>query len=262
MDADGPADFSSRHDPDFQNLHRNKRAMALNLKHKDGSRSSGSMAAKADIVVENYRPDVKNRLGIDYEVAEGDQSAHHLCQHFGLRPGRPVQGSAGRRSDRAGHVRVDVGDGRGRPRSDARRHRRRRCRRRPLRRDRHSRRAARARALGAGPMGRDLAAGGAAVHARLPGRALSDEGRGRAAGRQQPSDRRADRHVQDAGRLHQYRADAADVAALLQRHRPRGTDRPSRLRDPARTRRAHRAQLNALITAITEKEDTAAWSIA
>ena len=66
-DGSGPSDFSARHDPDFQNLHRNKRAMALDLKHPDGIAIFQKMVAKADIVVENYRPDVKNRLGIDYE---------------------------------------------------------------------------------------------------------------------------------------------------------------------------------------------------
>jgi crotonobetainyl-CoA:carnitine CoA-transferase CaiB-like acyl-CoA transferase len=66
-DGSGPSDFSARHDPDFQNLHRNKRAMALDLKHPDGIAIFKKMVAKADIVVENYRPDVKNRLGIDYE---------------------------------------------------------------------------------------------------------------------------------------------------------------------------------------------------
>ena len=66
-DGSGPSDFSARHDPDFQNLHRNKRAMALDLKNPDGIAIFKKMAAKADIVVENYRPDVKIRLGIDYE---------------------------------------------------------------------------------------------------------------------------------------------------------------------------------------------------
>jgi crotonobetainyl-CoA:carnitine CoA-transferase CaiB-like acyl-CoA transferase len=66
-EGSGPADFSARHDPDFQNLHRNKRAMALDLKRPDGIAIFKKMAAKADIVVENYRPDVKSRLGIDYE---------------------------------------------------------------------------------------------------------------------------------------------------------------------------------------------------
>jgi crotonobetainyl-CoA:carnitine CoA-transferase CaiB-like acyl-CoA transferase len=66
-DGAGPSDFSARHDPDFQNLHRNKRAMALDLKNSDGIAIFKKMVAQADIVVENYRPDVKNRLGIDYE---------------------------------------------------------------------------------------------------------------------------------------------------------------------------------------------------
>ena len=56
-----------RHGGDFQNLHRNKRSVALNLKTPDGLTIFKKLAATADIVVENYRPDVKFRLGIDYE---------------------------------------------------------------------------------------------------------------------------------------------------------------------------------------------------
>ncbi len=52
---------------DFQNLHRNKRSIALNLKTAEGLDIFKKLAATADIVVENYRPDVKVRLGIDYE---------------------------------------------------------------------------------------------------------------------------------------------------------------------------------------------------
>ncbi len=55
-----------RHGPDFQNLHRNKRSMTLNLKHPDGVRLFNRLVERADVVVENYRPDVKHRLGIDY----------------------------------------------------------------------------------------------------------------------------------------------------------------------------------------------------
>ncbi|MDQ3261790.1 MAG: CoA transferase, partial [Pseudomonadota bacterium] len=55
-----------RHGSDFQNLHRNKRSIALNLKTKEGLALFNQLAANADIVVENYRPDVKFRLGIDY----------------------------------------------------------------------------------------------------------------------------------------------------------------------------------------------------
>ena len=56
-----------RHGPDFQNLHRNKRSMTLNLKAPEGLEVFKRLVAKADVVVENYRPDVKARLGVDYE---------------------------------------------------------------------------------------------------------------------------------------------------------------------------------------------------
>jgi formyl-CoA transferase len=62
------SDFSARHDADFQNLHRNKRSMTLNLKAAEGLSILRRMAERADVIVENYRPDVKTRLGIDYET--------------------------------------------------------------------------------------------------------------------------------------------------------------------------------------------------
>jgi crotonobetainyl-CoA:carnitine CoA-transferase CaiB-like acyl-CoA transferase len=58
----------ARSGSDFQNLHRNKRSMTLNLKTKEGVAIFLALAKKADIIVENYRPDVKKRLGIDYET--------------------------------------------------------------------------------------------------------------------------------------------------------------------------------------------------
>lgn len=71
---EAPSDLSDseqpggpRHGPDFQNLHRNKRAMTLNLKNPGGLDAFKRMVAKADVVVENFRPDVKAKLGIDYE---------------------------------------------------------------------------------------------------------------------------------------------------------------------------------------------------
>ncbi len=57
-----------RNGPDFQNLHRNKRSMTLNLKDPDGVAILKRMVERADVLVENYRPDVKHRLGIDYET--------------------------------------------------------------------------------------------------------------------------------------------------------------------------------------------------
>lgn len=57
-----------RNGPDFQNLHRNKRSMTLNLKEESGREIFYRLVESADVVVENYRPDVKERLGIDYET--------------------------------------------------------------------------------------------------------------------------------------------------------------------------------------------------
>jgi crotonobetainyl-CoA:carnitine CoA-transferase CaiB-like acyl-CoA transferase len=57
-----------RNEPDFQNLHRNKRSMTLNLKAPAGLAAFRRMVKKADVVVENFRPAVKKRLGIDYKT--------------------------------------------------------------------------------------------------------------------------------------------------------------------------------------------------
>jgi formyl-CoA transferase len=57
----------ARSGSDFQNLHRNKRAITLNLKLAEAKEVFARLAKTADVVVENYRPDVKFRLGVDYE---------------------------------------------------------------------------------------------------------------------------------------------------------------------------------------------------
>jgi len=57
----------ARRGSDFQNLHRNKRSITLNLKDKAAREVFYRLVKKADVVVENFRPDVKERLGIDYE---------------------------------------------------------------------------------------------------------------------------------------------------------------------------------------------------
>ncbi|VCU68844.1 Formyl-coenzyme A transferase [Pigmentiphaga humi] len=53
---------------DYQYTHRNKRSITLNLKEADGIATLKRLIATADVVVENFRPDVKFRLGIDYET--------------------------------------------------------------------------------------------------------------------------------------------------------------------------------------------------
>ena len=59
---------ASRHTSDFQNLHRNKRSITLNLKKSEALEILMKLVEKSDVVVENFRPDVKERLGIDYET--------------------------------------------------------------------------------------------------------------------------------------------------------------------------------------------------
>jgi len=57
-----------RSGPDFQNLHRNKRSLTLDLKAEAGLSAFLKLAETADIIVENFRPAVKTRLGIDYDT--------------------------------------------------------------------------------------------------------------------------------------------------------------------------------------------------
>jgi crotonobetainyl-CoA:carnitine CoA-transferase CaiB-like acyl-CoA transferase len=68
VEAPGDDDDATgeRHGFDFQNIHPNKRSMTLDLKHPDGHAVLLRMVKDADVIVENYRPDVKRRLEIDY----------------------------------------------------------------------------------------------------------------------------------------------------------------------------------------------------
>ena len=63
--GEGPG--GPRNNADFQNLHRNKRSITLDLKSPRGLAAFKRLVEKADVVVENFRPDVKDRLGIAYE---------------------------------------------------------------------------------------------------------------------------------------------------------------------------------------------------
>ncbi len=66
--APDSADLGRRHGADFQNLHRNKLSVTLDLKSDAGREVFREMARQADVVVENMRPGVKHRLGVDYET--------------------------------------------------------------------------------------------------------------------------------------------------------------------------------------------------
>ena len=65
--AVGGAMTGARRGPDEQNLHRNKRSVCINLKDPEGHALFMTLAAKADVIVENFRADVKHRLKVDYD---------------------------------------------------------------------------------------------------------------------------------------------------------------------------------------------------
>ncbi|MFM9969048.1 MAG: CaiB/BaiF CoA transferase family protein [Burkholderiales bacterium] len=62
----GFGNLGRRHAADFQNLHRNKRSLAVDLKAEEGREIILKLARNADVVLENFRPDVKRRLRLDY----------------------------------------------------------------------------------------------------------------------------------------------------------------------------------------------------
>ena len=66
LEADGSLG-AGRNTADWQNLQRNRRSLTLNLKDEQGKAIFHKLVETADVVVENFRPDVKHRLGIDYE---------------------------------------------------------------------------------------------------------------------------------------------------------------------------------------------------
>ena len=81
----GGSGIGGSHDgPDSQNLHRNKRGLAINLKSEAGQALFHRLVEQVDIVVENFRPDVKYRLGIDYETLRAKNPAIILASISGF----------------------------------------------------------------------------------------------------------------------------------------------------------------------------------
>jgi len=98
IEAPGGADGGiggPRLGPDFQNLHRNKCCITLDLKSPKGKAVLMALARDADVLVENFRPDVKDRLGIGYAAlaAENPRLVYASISGFGengpyrMRPG-------------------------------------------------------------------------------------------------------------------------------------------------------------------------------
>jgi len=154
VDATG----SRRDGPDFQNLHRNKRAMTLNLKNKEGHSIFMKLAERADVIVENYKSDVKHRLGIDYEAVRKVNPRIVYGSIFRFRPGRALCRQGRGRPDRPRHGRPDVDHRASRARPGARRHCDQRHLGRAAARIRHRPCAAQPRAHWRRPMGAHVAA--------------------------------------------------------------------------------------------------------
>jgi len=70
--VDGDPLLGPRDAPDFQNLNRNKRALCLNLRDAEGRAILRRLVGSADVLIENFRPAVKHRLGIDYATLTHD----------------------------------------------------------------------------------------------------------------------------------------------------------------------------------------------
>ena len=90
-----------RHGPDFQNLHRNKRSLTLDLKSPDGIEIFRKLVRDADVVVENFRPDVKLRLGIDYPALKAINLSSMPASRASARPDPTATDPASTRSRRA-----------------------------------------------------------------------------------------------------------------------------------------------------------------
>ncbi|MGU3493433.1 CaiB/BaiF CoA transferase family protein [Xanthobacteraceae bacterium A53D] len=80
---------------DMLNLHRNKRSLSLNLKRPEGLELFLKLVETADVVVENYRPDVKTRLGIDYSALKARNPRIILASISGFGQDGPYAKRAG-----------------------------------------------------------------------------------------------------------------------------------------------------------------------
>jgi formyl-CoA transferase len=86
---------SRRDGPDFQNLHRNKRSLSLDLKSSEGKKIFFQLAEKADVIVENFKSTVKHRLGVDYEAVKKVNPRIVYGSISGFGQDGPYEGRAG-----------------------------------------------------------------------------------------------------------------------------------------------------------------------
>ena len=84
-----------------------KRSVTINLKNPDGKEVFRRLVGTADVVVENFRPGVMDRLDLGYEELKEAKIESHLLRDFWLRPERAIKRQSGLRPDRPGAVRRD-----------------------------------------------------------------------------------------------------------------------------------------------------------
>jgi len=85
----------ARDGSDFQNLHRNKRSLSLNLKSAEGIEIFKKLVETADVIVENFRPGVKHRLGIDYDTLSAENPGLVYASISGFGQDGPYAGRPG-----------------------------------------------------------------------------------------------------------------------------------------------------------------------
>jgi crotonobetainyl-CoA:carnitine CoA-transferase CaiB-like acyl-CoA transferase len=93
--SDGRSITGDRHGPDDQNLHRNKRSLTIDLKNAHGRALFGELVGSADVVVENFRAAVKQRLSIDYESLKRENPKIILASISGFGQTGPYSPRAG-----------------------------------------------------------------------------------------------------------------------------------------------------------------------
>ena len=91
----------------FLSINRNKESVALDFKHPAGREVLEQLIAKADVLVENFRPGTLARLGFDYADGVAAPSAARLLLDFGLRADWTAAPRAGLRRRHAGRRRAD-----------------------------------------------------------------------------------------------------------------------------------------------------------
>ena len=225
----------------FLCTNRNKESIALDLKDESDKDVLLGLVDRADVLVENFRTGVLERLGLGHRGADAAQPAPRRPLDHRLRPRRPRGRPRRLRPDRPGRGRPDVADRLRSRRPAARRRTDRGPAVRDVRRLRRDGRAPRAARDRQGHRRADVAAGLRGRGARLPGHPLDRGRRGRPRAGQPPPVHRALRPVPlprrcGADRARQRGAVEALLRGLRARPRRRGARHQRRARRPARAR--------------------------